>query len=290
MVKFINKKIFLILLIVLSTICLSACGSLSATIITNKDGSIQEQVTIRLNTEEVINAGYNIEQVKNDIYLNALSEANAIVNSYNSKLHSSFVFINSVANTNQFANGVEVVKNDWQDNVFTIGIKFRNEQCYKFYYNIEDNSSPDYIYETHFLYTKVYFEGYTMFTRHYDLYSRLYNYYSYVYPNLVQDENNQVLYVHVTEKHREHSNANYIVYEDGNYYHTWIIDQNNPNQKVTIYYNIANRSNFIWLTLIVIICVVLIVFSILIIINKITKNKKLVIKLLKKRKNLKEIN
>ena len=123
-----------------------------------------------------------------------------------------------------------------------------------------------------------------MFARHNNLYDRLQNYYTFIYPNLVQNENNQLLYTHVSDLRREHSNADYVESKNGKFYHTWILEQSNPYQKITIFYNLPNRTNFILLSIAIVFGITILMCLISIVINKKNKNKKMVVKLLKKHK------
>ena len=68
------------------------------------------------------------------------------------------------------------------------------------------------------------------------------------FPNLTKADN-KLLYTYATESRREHSDANYITYTAGKYYHTWEIDKSNLNQQITIYYILLNRANIIVLCL-----------------------------------------
>ena len=262
--------------------CLSACSSVRAMTVTNDDGSIDELVYVSLNEEEIINAGYTLDEMKNRISVSSMNEAQQLVYNLNLKISIDIATTSdseTISILNSFKNGIEVVGNIWQDDTYVIGIRFKNSDIYRYYYNITNNSSSKTYTEKHFFYNKIYYYGLSMYVNYSDLYEKLNAYYSTNYPNLVESENNELLYTYITDLHREHSDADYITELDGKYYHTWIIDGNDLTQELVIYYNVANRTN----CMIVLIGVGILISGILLLIayfvNKKTKKKEINISL-----------
>ena len=275
------KIIFCIMLLVV-VFCLSACSSVRAMTVTNEDGSIDELVYVSLNEEEIINAGYTLDEMKNRISVSSMNEAQQIVYNLNLKISIDIATTSdseTISILNSFKNGIEVVGNTWQDDMYVIGIRFKNSDIYRYYYNITNNSSSKTYTKKHFFYNKIYYYGLSMYVNYSDLYEKLNAYYSTNYPNLVESENNELLYTYITDLHREHSDADYITELDGKYYHTWIIDGNDLTQELVIYYNVANRTN----CMIVLIGVGILISGILLLIayfvNKKTKKKEINISL-----------
>ena len=62
---------------------------------------------------------------------------------------------------------------------------------------------------------------------------------------MVETSGTQLLYTYKTESRREHSDADYVVEQDGYYYHTWVVDSDNVEKQIMFYYNIANAEIFI---------------------------------------------
>ena len=84
-----------------------------------------------------------------------------------------------------------------------------------------------------------------MYVRHHNLYDKVNAYYSTQYPELIANENNELLYTYKTDLRRQHSDADYITKQDGEYYHTWVVDPNNIEEPIMLYYNVANPENWI---------------------------------------------
>ena len=80
---------------------------------------------------------------------------------------------------------------------------------------------------------------------HHNLYNKVNAYYSLQYPGLINSESNELLYTYKTDLHRQHSDADYITKQDGEYYHTWIVDPDNIDKPIMLYYNVANPENWI---------------------------------------------
>ena len=140
------------------------------------------------------------------------------------------------------------------------------------FYNIEPNDDTRLQEEKHLLYNKVYYTGYSKFYANYGLVNELTNYYKESYPNFIKDESCEFLFTVVSDTKREHSNADYVTKVDGKYYHTWVIET--LDEQVELYYNVLNRGNIIWLSMLISIGVLTILGLIVLIKRKSQKNNK----------------
>lgn len=252
------KKVLLIIMLLIMSVGFCACGELNSSIITNENGSIDEIVTINLDAEKIEELGYSeveIENLKANIRLDALSEADKMKQNLNNKISmqlSMFELTNEAKEIlNSYYNGITVKESNWSDNAYSIKVQFKNIDVYKYYYDIDDNITVTQYKEEHFLYNKIYWYGNTMYFKHRELYQNLKTKYEISYPNLIDCENAKLTYTYCVTQRRQHSDANSIQYSNGKYYHTWEIDKDNPNQKIMFYYNIANAYNWILISLVI---------------------------------------
>ena len=278
MVKKISKPILLIFMLLIMAFTFSACASVRATIITNEDNTIDEVVTIKLNPEEILSTGESVKEVQDYIYTLSLGVAKAMCDDLNIKIAEDLL-LNVNAETElillSYKNGMNVVKSDWKNNEFTIGIRFNNPDVYKYFYGItEDNNKPLYYKEEHLLYTKIYFYANTMYTKHYSLYENVKKQISLDMPKLADVDDCTLLYTYVTESRREHSDADYVQRINNKYYHTWIVDDA-ENEIIQIYYNAANSGIWIIICLFIVLILTLVMLSVVLImtINKQKNNK-----------------
>lgn len=277
--KIIKLMLFSVLFFAV-TLSFSACAQVRTMTITNEDNTIDEIVSITINPAEVVGAGYNIDNLKNDISAKSQDEAHKMKQDLNTKIFQDLLLVNdseSIEILNSYKDGIDVIKSDWSNNSYAIGIRFKNIDVYRYYYNITENSKVEMQTEKHFFYDKLYYYSSTMYVKHNDLYDRMNLYYSVKYPTLVSSEDNQLLYSYRTTLRRQHSDADYITQSDGYYYHTWVVDKENLDEPIMLYYNVANPESWIIVSL----CVTLSVTAVLLfigIIISLTKKKTLKIK------------
>lgn len=277
MTKKIVKSLIIVFMLLLVAICFCGCVSVQATMKTNDDGTIDECVYFSLDVEKVVEAGYDVNQMKDDIYLTSLSQAQFYVDDLNDKVRNDLLLVNdeeSVNVLNDYLNGIKVIYTQWTNNNFMVGIRFESIDVYKYYYNFPKDFKSEPVIEEGYLYNKVIYYGNTMFLKHNALYVSLKNHYSMEYPDLVESETNQLLYTYETDMRREHSDADYVVYDSGKYYHTWVLDESEVDKTIILYYNIANQENWILLSLGVTGGATIILLIIGIIIKKLKNNKK----------------
>lgn len=278
------RKILMICLLVVVTISFCACSSVRTMTVTNADGTIDELVYISLDTQALIDAGYNnldIESMQTDITTTAMREASNIVDNFKQSIDDLLAFnftmdFKTRTDLLNIRDGLEVVTSSWQDNTYVIGLRFNDINVYRYYYNITEEAEVQPTNEEHFLYTKVIYSGLNMYVNYSDLYLKLNQEFSAKYPEFIENEN-ELLYTYVTESRREHSDADFVTRLDGNYYHTWLVDSENIAEPITLYYNIANRGNCILLCIgiSILVCGVLLIIGL--IVNKHKKKKQITI-------------
>lgn len=278
------RKILMICLLVVVTISFCACSSVRTMTVTNTDGTIDELVYISLDTQALIDAGYDnldIESMQTDITTTAMREASNIVDNFKQSIDDLLAFnftmdFKTRTDLLNIRDGLEVVTSSWQDNTYVIGLRFSDINVYRYYYNITEEAEVQPTNEEHFLYTKVIYSGLNLYVNYSDLYLRLNQEFSAKYPEFIENEN-ELLYTYVTESRREHSDADFVTRLDGNYYHTWIVDGNNLGEEITLYYNIANRGNCILLCIgiSILVCGVLLIIGL--IVDKHKKKKQITI-------------
>ena len=262
------------MLLMCVTLCFSACAQVRVMTVTNTDDTIDELVTVTILPEEVLSVGYNISDLKLDIETNSIAKAQDMADKLNEKIFADLLVVRdseSISTLNSFKDGISVIKSDWNNNTYAIGIRFKNIDIYKYYYGISENINVEMQTEEHFFYDKVYYYASTMYVKHHDLYTLVNNYYSSQYPGLIDSENNELLYTYKTNLRRQHSDADYITKQNGEYYHTWVVDKNNLDEPIMLYYNIANPENFVIVALGITAGITLVLFAIGFIIIKAKK-------------------
>lgn len=272
--KSISASLLLILLIMF-TLIFSACGTLTSTIISYEDGSIEENFTITIDPIAVVNAGYNLSSFKDDVMV----KGNYFCDYFKTKYRENLIEDINLNDKyvlkyfNYLNNAVKYTPSSWQNNTISFSINFSNIYAYKYYYGVKtEENNAEYEIEKHFLYTKLTQKGSTLFARYSDLYNMCKDYFENTYPNLFTEEmtkDSNILYVYQTDLRREHSNADEIIKSGGMYYHTWIVDKEDINTDMEFYYIIANSGNWIMIC----ICTTLIAISVMLIIAVIIKNK-----------------
>jgi len=241
-------QIFILMfLLVLITICFSACAQIRAMTITNEDDSIDELVTVSLDINAVLSAGYNVEDMKLDIETTSINIATNMKDQLNTKIIKDKMFATNetIEILNGFIDGIDVVKSTWKENTFAIGIRFKNIDVYKYYYDIKSETKKEMQTEKNFFYDKIYYYSSTMYVKHKGLYNSINLHFSQKYPNLINSPSNELLYSYKTSVRRQHSDADFITKQDGEYYHTWVVDPNNLDEPIMLYYNVANPESYI---------------------------------------------
>ena len=253
MKKFPKKLIILSVLLFLIIPIFSACSQVRAMMLINNDGTVEEIVQVELNQTKIEQAGYSYLDVVKDVEQIANNQIDLMINYLNEKVNSDLIMLQDEEDNETIAsyiNGIEkTVKKD-NGEIF-ISAKFKNVDIYKYYYNIKGSNKVEMKTEKHFFYDKVYYYSNTSFLKHFELFNALKDYFSTKYPEIADMGENELLYTYKTDSRREHSDADYIKRDGQDYYHTWVVDENEIDKPIMFYYNIANSEVFILLGIVV---------------------------------------
>ena len=234
------KKYLIAILLISVTIIFSACSTTRLMTVQNTDGSVDELVYVTLDKEEINFLGEDYNSIKITAENVARTTAMRLAVEYNT---------NHVVSLNNNQLTVQLIDVVWyEDNSFMVGLRFLNSAVYREFYGIDSSGEAKLEKVDYFLYNKYYQTGSTVYSLNKNLYTQIYQQMYEQFPNLTKADN-KLLYTYATESRREHSDANYITYTAGKYYHTWEIDKSNLNQQITIYYILLNRANIIVLCL-----------------------------------------
>lgn len=275
MCKKIFKPIILISLLFFIIINFSACSQVKVMTVTNEDGTIDELVSITLDVEAVVNAGYNVADLKIEIESISKNKANEIAQNLNTKINRDLFLVQdkeSIDTLNGFKDGITAVASQWKENTYVVGIRFENVDVYKYYYNIKEETKTKTYIEEHFFYDKVYYYASNMYVKHNALYSSMNNYFSAHYNGLIDSETNQLTYTYISDLRRQHSDADFVTKQNGKYYHTWVVDKDNLEDPIMLYYNVANPEASIIVSVAITFGVTLGLFVVGFVINKNKKN------------------
>lgn len=268
--KILNFMICCMLMV--SAIFFSSCSNINVTTKINNDGTIDELVYVKVDDKDLISQGYTTENIltlKNDIQEIGTNVCENICDNFNLRVQTDILLSSSVQETavlTSFVNGISIVRDNLNQDGFTFGIRFKNPDVYKYYYNITQTQSPTYKSEKHFLYTKFYYYGLTMYVDYTSLYNNIKTQLVENYPDIVANNTATLSYTYETDSRREHSDADFIYSQNGKYYHVWSVDANDFSKPVMIYYNIANSGNCILLCVgvTVMICGILIIIALIV--------------------------
>lgn len=270
-----NLKFLSLILLLLVAMCFSACGSINAMTLVDDGGHILQLVSVQVDEQALREAECNIM----DVYNYALNKAETIKNNLKAQLAERLLAskndeeklnITSALLEENFSTYSQIVNNT----TFKVGLKFYDIKTYRTVYNIEENSTQQFEQEKHFLYSKLYYKTKTLYNGLDEFYSSIITEFNARYNNLINENDGQLLYTVQMDLKREHSDANYITKADGKYYHTWVLDKNNLDRDIVIYYNVANAGNCILLCIGISLVLGVILILIGILINKKKKKNK----------------
>lgn len=254
-----KKLICLILLC--SVILFTGCASVEYGRIVNKDGSIIDAVSVKLDETKISNAGFDINEVKNGVKTKMSNYLLTIINSFQNK-------DDGLTNIEKFAvlNNLDymvVEKNDY----IIASIKFKNYNTFKFFYGLHliddsEDSSPTKIEE--FLVNKYVNTGKTIFAGA-DAQYVINDFLAY-FNNTFTIEDANLSYVFGTSEDKLYSDATNHYKIDGINYHEWII--NDINQEINTYTLRANPVNWYILALGLTFALIVILFVISLFVKK----------------------
>ncbi|MCQ2556241.1 MAG: hypothetical protein MJ149_02805, partial [Clostridia bacterium] len=278
-VKSTFKYVFVaIMLCVMLFLCCS-CAEIQNMTVINDDGTIDEMVYVAVDKEELEAQQCNYQDVKVKIQQKAVQSAENIRTNFEFNLDVAITLTQDVE-TKQFLTslkgGITICGNAWQEEMYSIGLHFKNPDVYRYFYGITSTEREVDEVEKHFLYTKVSFYGLSKFAdyRFTTLYNTLATDFNTEFEGKFVDVQDTKLYfTYTTTERREHSDADVIFKANGKYYHTWEIVKNADAshgeefyQILTVYYNIANTGNCILCCLMfsLLLCVILLLVCLII--------------------------
>ena len=246
--------IALSIMFILLSFCLCGCASVNFVTYHNDDGSIYEYVYLNLDKQAIIDHGYDFESVKFEIETNSHMEASDLIVKYQNKITRQYQ--NQHISSGEYTilyNGIQIIKQNWDDGKYVIGLKFNNSSIYKTYYELMNgatfNSNTKQVKKL--FYTKSYYYGTTNYGD-YSIFNRIYNYYANTIFSTISPQETTLNYSYSVSSRRFHSDAdNTYVDNNGNYIHVWRVDPNEPAREIYFYTISANRSVWIITCLIV---------------------------------------
>ncbi len=251
-------RAFVCLALFVAMFCFSACSSVDSTTKINADGSVDEIVSVQIDDNDLISQGYSTDDIfnfKTDVKTIGSQTCQSICNDFNTRVQVDMLSTTDQEQLNFLSsclNGITpIVDNSNSTSSYEFGIRFKNANVYRYYYNITQNQSPKYKTEKHFLYTKCYYYGLTMYADYTSLYSQVKTRLAALHPEIVANNKANLTFTYETDLRREHSDADYVTQQNGNYYHVWKVDEGELEKPIMIYYNIANSGNCILICIIV---------------------------------------
>lgn len=196
---------------------LCGCANVSFNNIVFSDGSIAQQLVVKLDKNEITSAGMSVDTVKNDIVVYAITYYNALVSDFTSKMYDPSV-IEYVRLNRQF---------DYQigDNYVNIVLKFNTMDAYEYFYfgRLLNNTDSNGVVTDHGFYQK---DATTSQSVYYNLAEKQVAQYwlSYFAEKMptVSFADCTYDYTYSTPYEKIHSDANQVAYDEyGNVSHTW---------------------------------------------------------------------
>lgn len=231
------KTVALILIISLCTF-LCGCASVEYKMIVKNNGNVVEVFTVRLDEQEIENAGYNVEELKDKIKNDAANLITEDVLSYYFRLEIDQMPQGS-AERKYYEEGVKI-SSGWEKNEFNMTVAFMDVSIYYLFYNIVNPGSEDNeVEEKHLFYnittyyTKTAFYGI-------NFQNQLLKSYADSYPEFTKADIDY-FYSYAVDSPRWHSNANYQRKVGGEYVHTWALNANELNREIYLYKITANQ-------------------------------------------------
>ena len=242
-----SLKIMFVVVLFLVTICFSACAEIRSLTVTNKDGSIEEIVYISLDAKQVTQANQDILQLQTQIKTDCQNVATIIMAKFLDRIE--------VEQAEKYAASFDVLlSKNWVHDCFSIRLKFKNQDVYDYYYEIDEQNTIEPIKEHHFLFDKIKYckeIGYANFAEN-SLVGQLKEYFAANYDKEILDFSTcKFIYSVEAESSREHSNADFVSKVNGKFYHSWQLDLDGQTRPLVLYYNLANRGNCVLLCVLI---------------------------------------
>lgn len=266
-----NFKILLLMFVCILAVMLSGCAEFRTMTVTNSDGSIDQLIYVSLDRQKIEQSEYTMIEIKAEVQQTAKTELSKIILNMKNKAQNDIMLttdLETIEILQNYISSLVIVGDKWEQDTYVIGLRYGDQDSYKYFNNITTQSSKPVI-EKHFFYNKVIMQGYSMYASKGQAINELQTTMNIKYPNLINSEN-QYLYTYTSELRRLHSNADFITKHDNLYYHTWKITS--TDQVITLYYNVANSYNFIFVGIGISVGISVVLSIITIFINKRKRN------------------
>lgn len=266
-----NFKILLLMFVCILAVMLSGCAEFRTMTVTNSDESIDQLIYVSLDRQKIEQSEYTMIEIKAEVQQTAKTELSKIILNMKNKAQNDMMLttdLETIEILQNYISSLVIVGDKWEQDTYVIGLRYGDQDSYKYFNNITTQSSKPVI-EKHFFYNKVIMQGYSMYASKGQAINELQTTMNIKYPNLINSEN-QYLYTYTSELRRLHSNADFITKHDNLYYHTWKITS--TDQVITLYYNVANSYNFIFVGIGVSVGISVVLSIITIFINKRKRN------------------
>ncbi len=249
------KMFTFILMLISICFCLAGCSQVEYTTYINDNGTIDEYLTISLDSNTLTKHGFNIEVEKLNIQTFAQDTVKNLIAEYEQKLLQDYNQTNITSEEYEnYTQTITLIEQPWQNNTYVIGIQFANRGAYNKYYQLLNTSGQSYSNEEIIkkpFYTKTYYYRVSNYAK-YGLFAHINEYYSTRYNSI--SEKTTLKYSYMVPSRRFHSNADEIsVDSNGNYIHTWNIESTNLDKQLYFYTTKANAG--FWVSICIVISV-----------------------------------
>jgi len=283
------KIISICLLLICVSFIFVGCANVNYTTIKYSNGEIVETVNCVLNEQLLIDKGYNVELKKNSIattaYLALQDKYSEYIAKINQKREQAIINQehDKLSLYEQLLESVNVYQPAWTKDVLVCKIHFKSATAYYLFYDLKQPNFQQAETKKNLFTNKIYYRGNLGYSINHGLYSTIANKLDLQFMKFSAEDVN-LTYSYLAPARRYHSNANYIQSTSDGYLHTWVVGEN-LDEEIYFYLIIANRHAWYLLAIAISLLVCFILLLVGIIKIYISKNKKLVVKLIKATKN-----
>lgn len=171
-------------------------------------------------------------------------------------------------------------------------LKYKNIGVYKYIYNEKGEDAKVVVKEELFFYNKMQIVGDEVSLKYFGFTEECKKFIDLAYSQVVTKFDSYMVYNLETTKRRLNTNSDYSMQlNSGNYLHTWIVDEN-AEDEIEYYYNVANNASWIICALAVTIFITIILFAIAVNLKPKNNSEKISFNLIRKliNKNSEKIN
>lgn len=253
------KNLMLICLIFISIFSFTGCKTTKAQATPNiTDADVIEVIQLDLDLNKITGTdNTGVSNVKNEIRMVAKIICDEMNAKLNNKINMQLLSENTTEETENvllsYRNGIKFsdlnFKLDGSVVRYEFCVKYKDVNLYKYYYDEKGEESQTVDLGGNFFYNKVRIVGDETSLKHREFSEKCEIGLKIYFDNIIKDYKDYMVFnLHAT-KHRLKSNSDFQEkISMDNYLHTWIIKEDAENE-VEYYYNIANRQNWIVLSI-----------------------------------------